>query len=85
MDINLCPSAPAWEMLSKRELKKVGDADIPVDEKDREKLTRLGQERAQAIIDHLAEAHGIDRGRLLICETKIPTKRDARPAVELQL
>ena len=85
MDINLCPSAPAWEMLSKRALKKAGDADIPVDEKDREKLTRLGQERAQAIIDHLAEAHGIDRGRLLICETKIPTKRDARPAVELQL
>ena len=85
MDINLCPSAPAWEMLSQRALKKAGDADIPVDEKDREKLTRLGQERAQAIIDHLAEAHGIDRGRLLICETKIPTKRDARPAVELQL
>jgi hypothetical protein len=56
-----------------------------VDEKDREKLTRLGQERAQAILDHLAETHGIDRGRLLICETKIPTKRDAQPAVELQL
>ena len=85
MDINLCPSAPAWEMLSKRALQKVGDADIPVDEKDREKLTRLGQERAQAILDHLAETHGIDRARLLICETKIPTKRDARPAVELQL
>ena len=85
MDINLCPSAPAWEMLSKRALQKVGDADIPVDDKDREKLTRLGQERAQAILDHLAEAHGIDRARLLICETKIPTKRDAQPVVELQL
>jgi hypothetical protein len=63
----------------------VGDADIPVDEKGREKLTRLGQERAQAILDHLAEAHGIDRARLLICETKIPTRRDAQPVVELQL
>ncbi len=85
MDINLCPSAPAWEMLSQRALQKVGDADISVDEKDREKLTRLGQERAQAILDHLAEAHGIDRARLLICETKIPTRRDAQPVVELQL
>ena len=85
MEVNLCPSAPAWELLSKRALAKAADTDIPVDEKDRQKLTKLGQERAQAILDHLADTHGIDRGRLMICETQIPTEKSKQPTVDLQL
>ncbi|MDX9833984.1 MAG: DUF748 domain-containing protein [Desulfobulbus sp.] len=85
MELNLCPATPAWELLSKKERAKAGDKNVPLDELDRTQLNRLGQERAQAILARLTNAHGIDQARLMICETKILTKRDARPVVELQL
>ncbi len=85
MDINVCPVVPAWELLSEKKRAEREEKDLVLADRDREALTRLGQERAQAVIDHLVSAHGIAPGRLLICETTLPTDKSRAPEVELQL
>lgn len=85
MDINVCPVVPAWELLSEKKKAEIDEKDLVLAERDRETLTRLGQERAQAVIDYLVSTHGIAQGRLLICETALPTDKSRAPEVELQL
>lgn len=85
MEINLCPVVPAWELLSEKKRAESVEKEPTLREQEKEALNRLGQERAQAVIDHLVSAHGIAKGRLLICETVMPTDKDRKPEVELQL
>ena len=85
MDINVCPVVPAWELLSEKKRAEIAEKELVLAERDREALTRLGQERAQAVIEHLISTHGIAQGRLLICETALPTDKSRAPEVELQL
>jgi len=57
---------------------------IEVAEKDREKLLALGEQRATAVQDYLIKTFGVEKSRLLICDTKIDTDREAVPKVLLQ-
>ena len=50
-----------------------------------EQLLQLGQQRAEALQQYLAEKHGVEKTRLLVCETTIATDKDAQPSVLLQL
>ncbi len=85
MEINLCPTVPTWEFDSKQSKKKDGEGETTLDEKTQQQMIQLGQERAKTIISHLVSSHGIDQGRLLICETAIKTESTAVPEVDLQL
>ena len=50
-----------------------------------EQLLQLGQQRAEALQQYLAEKHGVEKTRLLVCETTIATDKSAQPSVLLQL
>jgi hypothetical protein len=84
-DLQLCPTAASWELLTSEQREAMAETAIEVDAADREQLVELGQRRAAAVRDYLVETGGIQRDRLLICETRIITKQDAQPAVLLQM
>ncbi len=84
-DFQLCPKSSAWEFSSESE-KETADAKEPeLSDRDREKLKALGQERAANIKEYLIGNYGIDKDRLLVCITKIETKKSAKPRVDIQM
>lgn len=84
-DLQLCPVVVSREFLSPEMIASVKTESIEVAEKDREKLLSLGEQRATAVQDYLVKTFGVEKNRLLICDTKIDTDRDAVPKVLLQL
>lgn len=84
-DIQLCPRVASWEFLTEQERTAIKGDIIEVDEKKQNELLALGQQRAVAVQSLLAKDYGITQNRLLICDTKIDTKKHAVPAVLLQL
>ncbi len=84
-DIQLCPRVASWEFMTKEQKEAIPGDEIEVNAEVRNKLLELGQQRAEAVQSHLENAYGIDKDRLLICDTKIDTKKNALPAVLLQL
>ncbi len=84
-DIQICPRVASWEFLSDQEKLALKVDVIEVDEKNRQKLLQLGQQRATAIQDHLADKYSIEHNRLLICDTRIEKEKSTVPAVLLQL
>ncbi len=83
-DLQLCPVVVSREFLSPEVIASVKTGTIEVAEKDREKLLALGEQRATAVQDYLIKTFGVEKSRLLICDTKIDTDREAVPKVLLQ-
>jgi len=84
-DVQICPQVASWEFMTKEEKTAVKGNTIQVDEKKQSELLALGQQRAVAIQSLLEKDYGIAQNRLLICNTKIKTSKDAVPQVLLQL
>jgi hypothetical protein len=84
-DIQLCPRVASWEFLTEEEKAAVPGGVVPVDGEKENDLLQLGQQRAVAVQNLLKEEYGIGHNRLLICDTAIDTKKDAVPAVLLQM
>ena len=84
-EFQLCPKSSAWEMLSLTKQKKLKENELELSDRDRKKLMRLGQERAENIRDYLVNEYGIDQDRLLICITRIEMEKDAKPRVDIQM
>lgn len=85
LEINLCPIVPTWETDTLPVVNKPGGNQPPTEEALHQQLVQLGQERAQAVINHLVTRHTIEQSRLMICETMVTTERIAVPEVALQL
>ena len=83
-DIQICPRVPSWEFLSEQEKGVVKGGIIEVNDKEQSKLLALGQQRAAAVQSLLEKDFGIARNRLLLCDTKIETAKDAIPEILLQ-
>lgn len=84
-DIQICPKVASWEFLSEQEKNARQGNNIAVDENKQDELLELGQQRAKAVQSLLENDYGISQKRLLICDTRVDTKRDAVPAVLLHL
>jgi hypothetical protein len=84
-DIQICPRVASWEFLSEQEKTALQGDNIAVDENSQGELLELGQQRAKAVQSLLENDYGITQNRLLICDTKVDTKRNAVPAVLLHL
>lgn len=84
-DIQICPRVASWEFLSEQEKTAIQGTNIAVDEKNQDELMKLGQQRAEAVQSLLKNDYGITQNRLLICDTKVDTRRNAVPAVLLHL
>jgi hypothetical protein len=84
-DIQICPKVASWEFLSEQEKTAIPGDNIAVDENNQDELLELGQQRAEAVQSLLENDYGITQNRLLICDTKVDTKRNAVPAVLLHL
>lgn len=84
-DLQLCPRVASWEFMTEVQIGAVPGQDVAIKEKDRAKLDELGQQRGIAIQEHLVATYAVDKGRLLICETLIETKKETVPALLLQL
>jgi len=84
-DLQLCPKSSAWEFISESKKKKLKEKELKLNDRDKEKLMKLGQERALKIKDYLMQNYSIDKDRLLICITEIETKKSARPRVEIHM
>ena len=83
-DLQICPQVASWEFLTEQEKTEMKGEIIEVDEKKQDDLLELGQQRAAAVQSLLEKDYGIERNRLLLCDTKIETARDAVPVVLLQ-
>jgi hypothetical protein len=84
-DFQLCPRVASWEFLSEQEKAAIEGELVAVDEKSRNALLELGQQRAIAVQGHLVDKYSIDSNRLLICDTVIEEEKNAVPAVLPQL
>lgn len=84
-DIQLCPQVGSWEFMKEDDISSVEGASIEVAEKENEKLIELGQRRSEAVQSYLVSTYGIDKSRLLICDTLIETGKNAKPLVMLNL
>jgi hypothetical protein len=84
-DIQICPRVASWEFLSEQEKNAIQGNNIAVDDNNQDELLELGQQRAEAVQSLLENDYGISQNRLLICDTKIDTTRNAVPAVLLHL
>jgi len=84
-DIQLCPQVASWEFLTEQEKTAIKGTVIPVDPKKQDELLELGQQRAEAVQALLEKDYDIARSRLLVCDTKIDTAKNAVPAILLQL
>jgi hypothetical protein len=84
-DLQLCPQVASWEFMGEKKRAKVEGSQIAIEEKEREKLVELGQQRAGVVRAHLVETYGVDEDRLLICDTAIETAKDVVPSVLIQL
>jgi len=84
-DIQLCPQVVSWEFMKEKEISSVEGASIEVAEKESEKLIELGQQRSEAVQSYLVSTYGVEKSRLLICDTLIETGKDAKSLVMLNL
>jgi hypothetical protein len=84
-DIQICPQVASWEFLTEQEKAAIPGELIELDEESLNKLLTLGQHRAEAVQSLLENDYGIAESRLLVCDTKIDTKKKTVPAVLLQL
>lgn len=84
-DVQICPQVGSWELLTKDELAALTGDSVEVVEEQKEPLLELGQQRAKAVQQALADDYGIELNRLLICDTKIKPEKKMKPAVLLQL
>ncbi|GAB6192998.1 DUF748 domain-containing protein [Desulfocastanea catecholica] len=84
-DMQICPRVASWEFLTEKKKTAVKGEVVAVDEEKKNDLLHLGQQRAEAIQNLLKEKYDIAHNRLLICDTAIDTKKDAIPAVLLQM
>lgn len=84
-DIQICPQVGSWEFMTEEEKTAMQGNLIEVNEQKMPELLALGQQRGEAIQSLLENDYGITQNRLLVCDTKILTKRNAVPAVLLQL
>lgn len=84
-DVQLCPQVVSWEFMDEKQINEVQGADVEVDEKERDKLVELGQQRAKAVQTHLVSTHEVDTSRLLICDTLLVTGKDNKPLINLNL
>lgn len=84
-DIQICPQVASWEFLTEQQKSAVQGEAIEVNVEKQDQLLTLGQQRAEAVQQHLENEYGIARSRLLICDTKINTEKKAVPQVLLHL
>ncbi|NOQ46727.1 MAG: DUF748 domain-containing protein [Desulfobulbaceae bacterium] len=84
-DFQLCPQSSAWEFISESKKEKLEEKELKLRDRDKKKLMKLGQERAQNIKDYLIRNYSIDKDRLLICITGIETEKSAKPRVDIQM
>ena len=84
-DVQICPFVTSWEFWAKDKVEKVKTDTIEIDEKEREQLIQLGQDRATVVKMHLVDDYSIDANRLLICDTVIETDKKAVSEVKLQM
>ena len=84
-DIQICPRVTSWEFMTAQEKAAVHSNDVPIDEKNKDQLLELGQQRAETVQQLLQTKYSIDKNRLLICNTEILTSKKAVPAVHLEL
>ncbi|WP_284153135.1 DUF748 domain-containing protein [Desulfofustis limnaeus] len=84
-DIQLCPVAGSWELLTEEQRQAIGEGAVPVDDEMRLRLLDLGQQRGEAVREALTIGHEIDRARLLICDTRIDPEKKMQPAVLVQM
>lgn len=84
-EIQLCPVVGSWELLSEDQRQAIGAGTVPVDDEMRLRLLDLGQQRGEAVREALAIGQGIDRTRLLICDTRIDPEKQMQPAVLVQM
>ncbi len=85
-DVQICPRVSLWEFAPQGEtVAAAGEKPKEVPGVDEEQLLQLGQRRGEAIRDYLVDKHGLDRTRLLICDTRIEQEKDSVPRVLLQL
>jgi hypothetical protein len=84
-DFQLCPRSAAWEFMSESEKKEMSEDSRELSEEEREKLTKLGQQRARVVKDHLIDTYSVDKDRLLICISLIEMEKNAKPRVDIQM
>ena len=84
-DIQLCPQVVSWEFMKEKEKEAVEGKTIEVGEKDLENIIELGQQRSEAVQTYLVSTYGVDKSRLLICDTLIKMDKNAKPLVMLNL
>lgn len=84
-DIQLCPRVVSWEFMSKKEIDAIASPQVPIPEKQEERLMELGQKRGEMVQSYLVEKYDVKPGRLLICEPVIVLQKSATPAVLPQL
>ncbi len=84
-DLQLCPRSSAWEFSSEAEIKEGSEKDLELSKSERKKLRKLGQRRAENIKEHLMSNYSIDKDRLLICVTRIESKKSAKPRVDIRM
>lgn len=84
-DIQLCPQVVSWEFMDEEDKNSIEGKTVEIVEKDREKLIELGQQRSEAVQSYLVSTYGVDKSRLLICDTLIKNAKSAKPLVLLNL
>lgn len=84
-DLQICPRVASWEFLSEQEKAAIKGDKVEVDQKKQSELLALGQQRGAAVQSLLEKDYGIASNRLLLCDTKIETSKDAVPELLLQL
>ncbi len=86
VDFRLCPKVSLWETNAGRDKKNAKKGKpIQLSDGERNKLSALGQKRAQNLKKTLVEQYGCDKDRLLICTTKIEKDTSAKPRVDIQM
>jgi len=84
-DLQICPRVASWEFLSEQEKAAIKGDKVEVDQKKQSELLALGQQRGAAVQSLLEKDYGIASNRLLLCDTKIETSKDAVPELLMQL
>ncbi|PHR27017.1 MAG: hypothetical protein COA36_10390 [Desulfotalea sp.] len=84
-DIQLCPHVVSWEFMDEKQRDAVPGNDIEVAEESRERLVEIGQQRAEVVQSYLISTYGVDKSRLLICDTLFETGKADKSLLLLNL
>lgn len=84
-EIQVCPTVVSWDFMDESAIAAVEGDMVEIKEESRDKLIELGQKRAKAVQQYLVQQFGIDKARLLICDTLIETSKKKVPEVMLNL